>query len=74
MIAALLAALGSLATALLPLLVKWLVRRWAAHPLDELTRQRQENGQAVAGADPNALNELLEELLNRVEGREARRE
>ena len=65
---AILSALGPLIAALAPILAQWIVRRWAAKqdPRNQLQQQKNENGQAVAGNDSDALNVLLDERINRV--------
>ncbi len=68
MTAAILAALVPFIGALAPVLAQWILRRWAAQadPKTQLAEQKRENAQAIASDDAVAINQLLDQRINRV--------
>lgn len=54
----------TIVAALIGLLVWWVRRRF--EPRNEITRQKQENAEAVASGDIERLNRTLADRINRV--------
>jgi len=63
-----LAIIGAVAVALLPVLALWLKRRMAAkdNPDNQLQKQKDENAKAVLSKNPDDINRVLVDRIGRV--------